>query len=59
MNSEKFGDGINFFAVLGAVFIVLKLAGVIDWSWWTVTLPLWGPILIGIVIFILAWLFEL
>ena len=30
--------------MLGAVFIVflvLKLTGVIDWSWWWVTAPLW------------------
>ena len=23
------------------VFLTLKLSGVIDWSWWWVTLPLW------------------
>ena len=28
--------------LLGAVFIALKLAGVIGWSWWLVTLPFWG-----------------
>ena len=26
---------------LGITFIVLKLCGVIGWSWWLVTLPLW------------------
>lgn len=39
------------------VFLVLKLAGVIDWSWWWVTSPLWlaalaalaGLILVGAV----------
>lgn len=24
------------------VFLTLKLTGQIDWSWWCVTLPLWG-----------------
>lgn len=24
------------------VFLTLKLCGVIDWSWWWVTAPLWG-----------------
>jgi hypothetical protein len=28
--------------LLGVVFVVLKLAGVIDWSWWIVTAPLWA-----------------
>ena len=23
------------------VFLVLKLVGVIDWSWWWITAPLW------------------
>jgi hypothetical protein len=25
------------------IFLVLKLIGVIDWSWWWVTCPLWLP----------------
>lgn len=33
---------ISFFGLLGIVFIVLKLCGVIAWSWWWVTAPLWG-----------------
>jgi hypothetical protein len=28
--------------VLGVVFVVLKLCGVIAWSWMWVTLPFWG-----------------
>ena len=27
--------------LLFLVFLVLKLCGVIAWSWWLVTLPLW------------------
>ena len=27
--------------VLFVIFLVLKLCGVIDWSWWWVTSPLW------------------
>lgn len=29
---------------LGIAFVILKLTNVIDWSWWWVTLPFWGPI---------------
>jgi len=32
---------IGFFGLLGIVFICLKLIGIIDWSWWWVTMPLW------------------
>lgn len=27
---------------IGFILIILKLIGVIDWSWWVVTMPLWG-----------------
>ena len=30
------------FGLLGILFIGLKLGGVIEWSWWWVTLPFWG-----------------
>ena len=29
--------------ILFTVFLVLKLTGVISWSWWWVTAPLWLP----------------
>ncbi len=36
---------------LGLIFITLKLLGVIDWSWWWVTAPLWAvPILVMVTI---------
>lgn len=34
--------GIGITGVLFIVFLVLKLTGVIRWSWWWVTAPLWG-----------------
>lgn len=44
--------GINW--LLGIVFVTLKLCGVIDWSWWWVTLPFWAGaallVIIGLVI---------
>jgi len=36
---------MSLFGVLGVVFVVLKLVEVIDWSWWLVLLPLYGPAL--------------
>lgn len=49
-------SGISFCSLLGIVFIVLKLCGVIDWSWWLVTLPLWGGLVIGIVLVLFAFM---
>lgn len=42
--SEKSNNsgGIGVVGLLGVVFVVLKLCGVINWSWWWVTLPFWG-----------------
>jgi hypothetical protein len=45
--------GIGFFGLLTIVFLVLKLCGVIEWSWWWVTFPIWGGFaLIGVIIMI-------
>jgi len=32
--------GVGFCTVLFLIFLVLKLCGVITWSWWWVTAPL-------------------
>jgi len=36
-------NGLGIGMVLFIVFLVLKLTGTIDWSWWWVTSPLWIP----------------
>lgn len=41
--------GISF--TVGVVFVVLKLVGVIDWSWLLVTLPFWFGIVTMLIIF--------
>lgn len=40
-SSESSGGGIGLGGVLFIVFLILKLTGNIDWSWWWVTAPLW------------------
>ena len=47
--------GIGFFGLLGIVFIVLKLVGVINWSWIWVLAPIWcPPVLAAVGILLLA-----
>ena len=49
MKNEKqivVNSGIGFSNLLALIFIVLKLTKVISWSWWLITLPIWGPIAI-------------
>ena len=56
--------GTGFFNLLFITFLVLKLTKVIDWSWWWITAPLWGPIaalicialLGGLLVFLCEWL---
>lgn len=49
--------GLGFFDALALVFIVLKLTGVINWSWWLVLAPLWVPIALVLGILIIALIF--
>lgn len=35
--------GTNATTLLGVAFVVLKLTGIINWSWWWVTFPFWIP----------------
>lgn len=42
--------GIGFTELLTIVFIVLKLTGFIDWSWWWVLSPMWISFIILIVV---------
>ena len=44
---------IELDTILFVVFLVLKLTGTIDWSWWWVTAPLWIPVAIGVVFFVI------
>lgn len=49
---------ISFASLLGIVFIVLKLTGVINWSWWWVLTPIWAPILFVMGVWV-AYIFAL
>lgn len=47
MNNQ---GGMGICSVLGIVFIVLKLIGVIAWSWWWVLSPFWIPLCIFVTV---------
>lgn len=47
-------SGIGFTGLLGVAFVVLKLCGIINWSWWWVTIPIWGPIVIALLIVLIV-----
>ncbi len=51
--SSGVSSGIGFPGLLTVAFIVLKLCGVITWSWWWVWSPLWIGV-VGVVVAALA-----
>ena len=59
MDNAKSGvttGGLSLSTVLFLIFLVLKLCGVITWSWWWVTAPLWGGIALILAILVVFML---
>lgn len=50
--------GIGVFSALGIVFVVLKLCVVIDWSWWWVLAPFWGPLAVSVAVLLAVSFFA-
>lgn len=53
MNDNKSSQGLGVLGVLQIIFIVLKLVGVINWSWLLVLIPVWvviGLLILGVII---------
>jgi hypothetical protein len=46
----KLKINMRFFILLFLLFMLLKITGLINWSWWWVASPIWVPIVIGLVI---------
>jgi len=46
---------IGLFGVLAIIFVLAKLMNVISWSWWIVLLPVYGPLLLVIVLLFAAY----
>lgn len=53
-NEKNTSGSIGIPTVLFIVFLVLKLVGVISWSWWWVTAPLWIPFCFGLIVLIVT-----
>jgi len=61
-NSNSSSDGIGFCGMLFIAFLVLKLCGVITWSWLWILSPLWIPFVfvstLAIIVVIVAVLLK-
>jgi hypothetical protein len=49
MDNKNVSGGMSFSSVLALIFIVLKLCGVINWSWVWVLSPIWITFIIGLI----------
>lgn len=54
MNNNNTSGGIGFLGLLTIAFIVLKLMGVITWSWVWVLAPSWIPLSVCLVVLLVV-----
>lgn len=59
MDSEpKNSSGLGICRVLAIVLIVLKLVGVINWSWLLVLCPLWIKLLLAAIVLVIVEIID-
>lgn len=56
--ATKSSNGLGLGTILFLIFLVLKLTGYIDWSWWWIMAPIWIPVAILIGIILVAYLMH-
>lgn len=54
-NQEVTINGIGFVGLLQIVFIILKLCKIINWGWFFVLLPAIAYVVLGIFMFLIAF----
>lgn len=50
--------GVSLGAIIGVVFLILKLCGVIDWSWVWVLSPFWISAGFWMILYLIVLLIE-
>ena len=56
MKNVKVNVDLSLGFILGIVFVVLKLCGVISWPWVWVLAPFWVSILLGGLFLLIVWM---
>jgi hypothetical protein len=59
MANSNSSNGLGIGTILFLIFMTLKLANFIDWSWWWVTAPLWIPLLLILGVLAIAGVLSL
>lgn len=55
-NSNNINRGIGFCELLTITFMILKLCGVITWSWFWVLSPVLIPTILAVIAFFIAFI---
>ena len=58
-SSSSNNSGIGILGLLGVAFVVLKLTGFINWSWWWVTCPFWGGVALALILISIWFLIDI
>ena len=58
MNKIPLPQVLIAFSFVGVILMILKLLEIINWSWWIVLLPIYGPYLLSTVLLILLILIH-
>lgn len=58
-NKNYSSAGVGFGGLLTIAFVVLKLTKCIAWSWWWVLAPMWVPVVIAIIAFVVLLVREI
>jgi hypothetical protein len=56
--SDNKSNGLGLGTILFLIFMSLKLANLITWSWWWVTAPIWIPFASVMVLVIIALMYK-
>lgn len=49
----------GFTTLLFITFLILKLTHVINWSWLWVTSPIWIPLTLTLILFLIVWTIKI
>ena len=52
----KINFDLSVGTILTIIFVVLKLIGIISWSWWWIFSPLWVSVIIGLIVLFIFWI---
>ena len=44
--------------IVFTVLLFLKVAQIVDWSWWWIMLPVWGPLAVAVIAIMLLLLID-